>query len=144
MGGPSLDELDLEGKLARVPKISKATIMPWNRAFWVLVSRIWRIKFHKGWFEREILCLLQILFLLLFCFVCFFVFFVDRVSLCSPGCPGTHSVDLAGLELRNPPPSASRELGLKACIISGSLRENRKESRDPLWWRGWGGVLPRR
>jgi hypothetical protein len=27
-----------------------------------------------------------------FCF-CFFVFFRDRVSLGSPGCPGTHSVD---------------------------------------------------
>ncbi len=24
-----------------------------------------------------------------------------RVSLCSPGCPGTHSVDQAGLELRD-------------------------------------------
>jgi hypothetical protein len=33
--------------------------------------------------------------------------FRDRVSLCSPGCPGTHSVDQAGLELRNPPASAS-------------------------------------
>jgi hypothetical protein len=32
----------------------------------------------------------------------------DRVSLCSPGCPGTHSVDQAGLELRNPPASASQ------------------------------------
>ncbi|GAB1299382.1 ATPase family AAA domain-containing protein 2 [Apodemus speciosus] len=31
-----------------------------------------------------------------------------RVSLYSPGCPGTHSVDQAGLELRNPPASASR------------------------------------
>jgi hypothetical protein len=29
--------------------------------------------------------------------------------------PGTHSVDQAGLELRNPPASASRMLGLKAC-----------------------------
>jgi hypothetical protein len=31
-------------------------------------------------------------------FVCLFVyllFFQDRVSLCSPGCPGTHSVDQA-------------------------------------------------
>jgi hypothetical protein len=45
-----------------------------------------------------------------FLFVCFFR---DRVSLCSPGCPGTHSVDQAGLELRNPPASASRVLGLK-------------------------------
>ncbi|GAB1295570.1 TBC1 domain family member 15 [Apodemus speciosus] len=35
------------------------------------------------------------------------------VSLCSPGCPGTHSVDQAGLELRNPPASASQVLGLK-------------------------------
>jgi hypothetical protein len=40
--------------------------------------------------------------------------FQDRVSLCSPGCSGTHSVDQAGLELRNPPASASRVLGLKA------------------------------
>jgi hypothetical protein len=42
--------------------------------------------------------------------------FRDRVSLCSSGCPGTHSVDQAGLELRNPPASASQVLGLKACI----------------------------
>jgi hypothetical protein len=33
-------------------------------------------------------------------------FFRDRVSLYSPGCPGTHFVDQAGLELRNPPASA--------------------------------------
>ena len=31
----------------------------------------------------------------------------DRVSLYSPGCPGTHFVDQAGLRLRNPPASAS-------------------------------------
>jgi hypothetical protein len=43
------------------------------------------------------------------------LFFQDRVSLYSPGCPGTHFVDQAGLELRNPPASASRVLGLKAC-----------------------------
>jgi hypothetical protein len=31
------------------------------------------------------------------CFVCLFVcLFSDRVSLCSPGCPGTHTVDQAG------------------------------------------------
>jgi hypothetical protein len=42
-----------------------------------------------------------------------FLFFWDRVSLCSPGGPGTHSVDQAGLELRNPPASASQVLGLK-------------------------------
>jgi hypothetical protein len=53
----------------------------------------------------------------LFCFVFVFVFvclfFRDRVSLCSPGCPGTHFVDQAGIELRNPPASASQVLGLK-------------------------------
>jgi hypothetical protein len=30
-------------------------------------------------------------------------------------CPGTHSVDQAGLELRNLPASASQVLGLEAC-----------------------------
>jgi hypothetical protein len=46
------------------------------------------------------------LFCFVFCFFCF-VLFPDRVSLCSPGCPGTHFVDQAGLKLRNPPASAS-------------------------------------
>ena len=41
--------------------------------------------------------------------------FPDRVSLCSPGCPGTHSVDQAGLELRDLPASASQVLGSKVC-----------------------------
>ena len=50
----------------------------------------------------------------------FFFFFLgggegarDRVSLCIPGCPVTHFVDQVGLELRNPPASASQVLGLK-------------------------------
>jgi hypothetical protein len=47
--------------------------------------------------------------------------FRDRVSLCGPGCPGTHFVDQAGLELRNPPASASRVLGLKACTTMPGL-----------------------
>jgi hypothetical protein len=57
-----------------------------------------------------------------FCFVLFCFVFRDRVSLCSPGCPGVHSVDQAVLELRNPPASASQVLGLKACATTpGSL-----------------------
>ena len=58
----------------------------------------------------------------IFLFVCLVVCFVlfcfvwNSVSLCSPGCSGTHSVDHAGLELRNPPASASQMLGLKACV----------------------------
>ena len=47
-----------------------------------------------------------------------FLGFRDRVSLYSSGCPGTHFVDQAGLELRNLPASASRVLGLKACTTT--------------------------
>jgi hypothetical protein len=50
-------------------------------------------------------------------FVCLFVF-RDRVSLYSPGCPGTQLVNQAGLELRNLPTSASRVLGLKVCATT--------------------------
>ena len=39
----------------------------------------------------------------------------------SPGCPGTHFVDQAGLELRNPPASASSMLGLKVCATTPGL-----------------------
>jgi hypothetical protein len=47
-----------------------------------------------------------------------FGFIRDRVSLYSPGCPGTHFVHQAGLELRNLPASASQVLGLKACTTT--------------------------
>jgi hypothetical protein len=70
------------------------------------------------------------LWFVLFCFV-----FQDRVSLYSPSCPGTHSVDQAGLKLRNPPASASRVLGLKACttthgLICGILESAEQPSRS--------------
>ena len=51
----------------------------------------------------------------------------DRVSLCRHGCPATHSVDQAGLKLRDPAASASQVLGLKACTTTP----------------GWSGVLMR-
>jgi hypothetical protein len=65
----------------------------------------------------------QLLFcFVMFCFVlfvCLFVFvFQDRVSLHSPGCPGTQSIDQAGLKLRNSPASSSQVLGLKACTTT--------------------------
>jgi hypothetical protein len=67
--------------------------------------------------------LLSLLRTHLFFFFFFFLVFRDRVSLCSLGCPGTHSVDQAGLELRNSPASASQVLGLKACAtMPGSER----------------------
>jgi hypothetical protein len=58
------------------------------------------------------------LFFSFFFFFFFFFFSRDRVSLCSPGCPETHSVDQAGLELRNPPAPASQVLGLKTCATT--------------------------
>jgi hypothetical protein len=51
----------------------------------------------------------------------FFLVFQDRVSLYSPGCPGTHSVDQAGLKLRNLPAPASQVLGLKVCATTARL-----------------------
>ena len=45
----------------------------------------------------------------------------DGVSLCSPGCPGTRSVNQAGLELINPPTSASQGLGSQACATTAWL-----------------------
>jgi hypothetical protein len=53
-----------------------------------------------------------------FLFFFFFFWFFERGFLCSPGCPGTHFVDQAGLELTNPPASASQVLGLKVCATT--------------------------
>jgi hypothetical protein len=64
----------------------------------------------------------------LFLFLFLFVFvFQDRVSLCSPGCPGTHSVDQAGLELRNLPAFASQVLGSKVCATTAHLYTSYKD-----------------
>jgi hypothetical protein len=69
------------------------------------------MKVHKWSFILFIPQPLGVFFLLVFGFP-------DRVSLCSPGCPGTHSVEQAGLKFRNPPASASQVLGLKACATT--------------------------
>jgi hypothetical protein len=69
--------------------------------------------------------ILKLVFVCLFWFVLvwfglvwFGLVFRDRVSLYSPGCPGTYSVDQAGIEFRNPPASASQVLGLKVCATT--------------------------
>jgi hypothetical protein len=49
------------------------------------------------------------------------LFFGDKISPFSPGYSGTHSVDRAGLELRNLPASASQVLGLKVCATTAWL-----------------------
>jgi hypothetical protein len=82
----------------------------------------WEGRKWMGILIRGFVCL----FVLFFCFVFLFLFlllffFQDRVSMYSPGCPGTHSVDQAGLELRNPPASASQVLGLRVCATTPAL-----------------------
>jgi hypothetical protein len=64
----------------------------------------------------------------------FFLFFSRQVSLCSPGCFGTHFVDQAGLKLRNPPASASWVLGLKACTTTA---RHRKRDCYYCTWKQW-------
>jgi hypothetical protein len=56
------------------------------------------------------------------CSEVFFFSFRDSVSLYSLGCPGAHFVDQAGLELRNPPASASWVLGLKVYATTPGKR----------------------
>jgi hypothetical protein len=68
-------------------------------------------------------------------FLFFFLLFQDRVSLCSSGCPGTHSVDQDGLELKNLPVSASQELGLKVCATTAWLWEVFSESTEAVFQR---------
>ena len=66
-----------------------------------------------GFFFSTFLAVLSFhfFFIVVFClFVCF--------SLCSPGCPGTHSVDQDDLKLRNLPASTSQVLGLKTCATT--------------------------
>jgi hypothetical protein len=75
------------------------------------VKKIFEIRIRKALENAD--CILLFFFL--------FLVFRDRVSLCSPGCPGTHFVDQAGLELRNSSASASQVLGLKACTTTAGL-----------------------
>ncbi|GAB1299724.1 Serine/threonine-protein phosphatase 6 regulatory subunit 2 [Apodemus speciosus] len=51
----------------------------------------------------------------------------DWVSLCSPGWPGTHSVDQAGLELRNPPASASQRQSNASQALCDIIRLGRDQ-----------------
>ena len=67
--------------------------------------------------QKEGLFLFFVFLFFLFPFFFFLLFFLDRVSLYSPGCPGTHSVDQAGLELKNLPASASQVPGFFVCLF---------------------------
>jgi hypothetical protein len=79
------------------------------------------------WMAPAPLSTIRLFLLLLFCFGFFgFWFFETGFFLYSSGCPGTHFVDQAGLELRNPPASAFQVLGLKACTTTAwqDIRES--------------------
>ena len=69
--------------------------------------------------------------------------FRDRVSLYSPGCPGTHFVDHAGLELRNPPASASKCWSFQKGNITQKGSRDGKPSQKPLSHLSWGAGPPR-
>ena len=64
--------------------------------------------------ETSLIYFLPSFFLFIFFLSC--IFFWDRFSLCSSGCPGTHSVDQADLRLRD-----SQLLGLKMCTTMTDL-----------------------
>jgi hypothetical protein len=67
---------------------------------------------------RTFVIFIQLGFFFFFLVFGLFLVFGDRVSLYSSGCHGTHFVDQADLELRNPPASASQVLGLNACTAA--------------------------
>ena len=80
----------------------------------IFISSIQCIKWLSLlYFHIDIYIYFLILLYSPFFFLFIFWFFWDKVSLCSRGCPGTHSVNQAGLQLRNLPASASQMLGLK-------------------------------
>ena len=56
----------------------------------------------------------------------------DKVSLCSPGYPGTHLVDQAGLKLRSLPASASQSAGITVVIPPPGPSSVRSKPSFPL------------
>ena len=66
---------------------------------------------------RKFAASLRLIYLIFFsCFILFLLAclcFETGFLCCNSDCPGTHSVDQAGLELRELPASASQVLGLK-------------------------------
>jgi hypothetical protein len=112
----------VEARPARPVTVHSISLLKFQPPFFTLGKRFDGLPclclcFVFGWFYTVGMDLYSLGFFLFVCLFVLFCFFQDRVSLYSPGCPGTHFVDQAGLELRNPPASASWVLGLKACAI---------------------------
>jgi hypothetical protein len=98
--------------------------------FWFLVFGFWFFFFFGFWFLVFGFGFLVFGFWFLVFGFWFLVFgfwvlvFLDRVSPCSLGCPGTHFVEQAGLELRNLSASVSQVLGLKVCATMPSFNKH--------------------
>ena len=60
--------------------------------------------------------------------------FLETVSLCSSGCPRTHSVDQTSPKLSDLPVSASRVLRLKGCTTTSWLRYTFKPASKLKIW----------
>ena len=77
------------------------SLHPWDEDYFIMMDDHFDVFLDsvcENFIEVLFVCLLVLFLFFAFCFV-----FRDMVSLCSSGCPGTHSVDQAGLKLRNPP-----------------------------------------
>jgi len=77
--------------------------------------------------EEYLKHLFILFYFILFYFILFYLSFLSFSKsgfLCVALAPGTHSVDQAGLQLRNPPVSASQVLGLKALATTARLIQN--------------------
>ena len=80
---------------------------------WTVVLRLW--------LGESSFYMLALRLLVYFFFFFFFFFFFNTGFICIARgvlCTGTHFVDQAGLELRNPPAYSSRVLGLKSCTTT--------------------------
>jgi hypothetical protein len=69
----------------------------------------------------------------------YFGFFWDRVSQYSPGCPGTHCVDQAGLKLRDLPASSVVPATIATVITLGFLYYKLEFGLTHRWPTEWFG-----
>lgn len=86
--------------------VSKGTRSVLCSVFCLFVCLLFRVTAKRNFFSFSF-------------FVLFFCFFQDRISLYSLGCPGLCSIDQVGLNLRDPPASASpvSPLGSQFCFV---------------------------
>ena len=100
------------GWYVKKSQFSAGSLTSYFVVFYFLEGRVFLIKQHR-WASNSLFFFWWASFNF---YLILFLVFRDRVSLCSPGL--THSVDQAGLKLRDLTASASQVLGLKACTTT--------------------------